>query len=103
MCAKFKALPPFGAGPTPFYTKNLKPSFLSMETYNGWRNYETWNVALWLHSDESLYNLVKKCKNYKEAVLKLNYFGYTRTDDGVSFRSTKLDRTELNKFIKELS
>lgn len=74
-----------------------------METYNGWRNYETWNVALWLSNDERLYNLVKTCKNYRVAKAKLAYFGYTKTEDGVSFRSTKLDTEALNQFIKELS
>ncbi len=33
--------------------------------YNGWTNYETWNLKLWLDSDESNYNrtkeLVKAC------------------------------------------
>ena len=25
------------------------------KTYNGWTNYETWNVALWIDSDEGSY------------------------------------------------
>lgn len=24
--------------------------------YNGWKNYETWNVALWLDNEQSTYN-----------------------------------------------
>jgi hypothetical protein len=33
-------------------------------TYNGYTNYETWNVALWIQNDEFLYNTAKACVEY---------------------------------------
>ncbi len=29
---------------------------MQTQTYNGWTNYETWNVALWLDNEQGSYN-----------------------------------------------
>jgi hypothetical protein len=33
---------------------------IAEQGYNGWSNYETWNVALWLSNDEGTYNLTRE-------------------------------------------
>ena len=38
--------------------KNSEPT-----TYNGWANYETWLVALWIDNDQRLYQLARYCAN----------------------------------------
>ena len=37
-------------------------------TYNGWSNYETWNVALWISGDEYNYLIARESKDYLDIV-----------------------------------
>ena len=33
--------------------------------YNGWKNYETWNVMLWINNDPIFYNSLKSIYNIR--------------------------------------
>ena len=77
--------------------------------YNGWTNYETWNVALWIGNTEHLYNAA--CHYMKRQWRDEDYYknfinGYmeesSATDDGVKWLDHKLDYDELDEFMKEL-
>ena len=73
------------------------------ERYNGWANYETWNVALWIGNDEGLYNLAKGCRRYSDFASTMREdFGSTETPDGVSWTDSGLDADELDDLIEEL-
>ena len=64
--------------------------------YNGWTNYETWNVALWLQNDEGLYELTKTCECYEDVLEILYECGSKETPDGVRWDSPKVNRPEIN-------
>jgi hypothetical protein len=69
-------------------------------THNGFKNYNTWNVALYLNNDETLHNIAKTCQSYDEFAQKV---GKMRTLDGVRFNDKKnLDYNALNNIIKEI-
>lgn len=36
------------------------------DNYNGWANYQTWNVILWMDNDEKLHDIALKVSSYKE-------------------------------------
>jgi len=74
---------------------------MTTETYNGWANYETWNVALWIDNDEGLYNMARRCVDYKQFASNVSEF-ITQTSDGVSWNDPQLDHEELDEMIDEL-
>lgn len=78
------------------------------ETYNGWKNRQTWNVVLWLENDESLYMLaVSYAKRKAQAGRIPTYLGFARwaglvndrTPDGISWTGTRLDYPTLNNLL----
>lgn len=60
-----------------------------MATYNGHKNRNHWNVALWINNDEGLYNLARECvsrtKTKNEAARRLLSELPTHTPDGAPY------------------
>lgn len=79
-------------------------------SYNGWANYETWNVALWIQNDQFLYNTAKACVEYcgdnetpydKFVRCMFNVDCFLTSDD-VEWNSDKVDFDEINEMMKDL-
>jgi hypothetical protein len=74
---------------------------LSNATYNGWANYETWNVALWIQNDAGLYTIARRSYSYQDFVQQISWCR-TQTPDGVSYTHPALDFDELNEMMEDL-
>jgi hypothetical protein len=57
-------------------------------SYNGYENYETWNVCLWIANDEGLYNLSMSCANYDEFVGTMRELDSLETPDHVAWNDS---------------
>jgi hypothetical protein len=75
---------------------------MNENTYNGWKNYETWNVALYIQNEYNLYTLAKRCKNYSDFLRYSWPDRHAATPDGVRWKSRKVCRTEINSMLREL-
>ncbi len=75
---------------------------LNDTSYNGWTNYETWNVALWLGNDEGLYEMARDYRNYTAFSDALVECGILQTPDGVKWDDDSLNIVELDEMMQEL-
>ena len=66
-------------------------------SYNGWNNYETWNVALWINNTEGLYHLAQDCGCYEEFVNSLPK--NAKTGDGVKYNDPKVNVVQINSDV----
>lgn len=76
------------------------------EGYNGWANWETWNVALWIQNDEGIYGTARMMRNrmdpYAAFVDSMRSCGFHKTPDGAKWNDPNLDQNALNEMIGEL-
>jgi hypothetical protein len=64
-----------------------------MSKFNGHKNWNHWNVSLWIGNDQSLYNEAKrwiarndnKQEAAKDFLESLRYMGITHTPDGAPY------------------
>ncbi len=82
-------------------------------TYEGWANYQTWNVSLWIANDEALY---VEARHYVTAYMNEGNTKYADfvsevmhgtwgdiTPDGVSWTDPTLDHEALDTFLRQLA
>jgi hypothetical protein len=68
------------------------------KTYNGHKNWDYWNVSLWIGNDEGLYLTAKghinRCKNRDDAarafLSDLEELGITQTPDGATYNFSRV-------------
>ena len=83
--------------------KTIQPSINlwdKKEKYNGWSDWTTWNVALWINNDEGFYNIAKDCKDYFDFLYEMQaMIGSFATPDGADWGEANIE--ELNEVIFE--
>ena len=75
-----------------------------MTTYNGWTNYETWNIALWLNNDSpEITNAAKlEAQQDKEALRLFTAYIYDpATPDGVHVEDEAINWDEIHQAFLE--
>ena len=72
-----------------------------MAKYNGHKNYNHWNVSLWINNDEGLYNLardaVRRTRTREHAAIYMLEYLPKGTPDGAPYSKTSI-KAALREF-----
>ena len=83
-------------------TATYQANLLDQDTeYNGWTNYETWNVGLWLGGDAGLYDIARRALDYDHLLEMLSMLGSETTGDGVRWDDPKVNGVEINEMLED--
>ena len=81
----------------------IQPSINLWDTpvkYNGWHDWTTWNVALWIRNDQTYYSIAKDCKDYMDFLYEMqSMIGSFATPDGADWGEANIE--EMNEVIEE--
>ena len=70
------------------------------EKYNGWTDWTTWNVALWIRNDQGFYSIAQECGNYADFLYEMQaMIGSFATPDGADWGEANIE--EMNEVIEE--
>ena len=72
------------------------------ETYNGWANWATWNVALWLQNDETLYKVARQYDRYDALIPRLESQFGQMTPDGARWMDPTIYTDALDEMLTDL-
>ena len=70
-----------------------------MSKFNGHKNWNHWNVSLWINNDEGLYNVARQYvadyrgnrdKAAAEMLAELRRSGFSKTPDGAPYSKTTI-------------
>ena len=92
-------------GAVPIMT-SVQTNPMTDTTFNGWANWETWNVSLWIQNDEGLYNEARRLarfgRTYQDLVNVLRECGSKETPDGCRWDDPAIDGLEINEMMEDL-
>ena len=70
--------------------------------YNGWADHTTWNCALWINNEPTLYNIASEVETYADFLYEMTVMcGFTETPDGADWGEA--DYEEMNELIQEIT
>lgn len=81
---------------------------MTQQTYNGWKNRQTWNAALWIGNDEGLYRAACDFMSRYSGRAPYGCFirsmgmEHERTPDGIGWYSNAISFSEMNAMMREL-